>query len=144
LLLTKIAQSGQVIPADNAVILKSNVQNYTLTPSDETPVSFSVVNSLLGTDVAVATPANCYVLSGKNGVGFYRYEGTNLNPHKAYVVFGGSLAPQRMRFIFAEEQTATGVENAGTDMQSAKVLENGVFYIIRDGVRYNVHGQIVK
>ena len=150
LLLTKIAQSGQVIPADNAVILKSNVQNYTLTPSDETPVSFSVVNSLQGTDVAVAVPDNCYVFSGHSsdnsvtGVGFYRYTGANLNPHKAYVLSGGSSAPRRMRFIFAEEQTATGVENAGTDMQNSKVLENGVFYIIRDGVRYNAQGQIVK
>ena len=151
LLLTKIAQSGQVIPADNAVILKSNVQNYTLTPSDETPVSFSVVNSLLGTDVAVATPDNCYVLSGHSsdnsvtGVGFYRYEGTNLNPHKAYVVFGGSSAPQRMRFIFAEEQTATGTENASADNdESQKRMENGRLVVIKNGVRYNAQGQIVK
>ena len=151
LLLTKIAQSGQVIPADNAVILKSNVQNYTLTPSDETPVSFSVVNSLLGTDVAVAVPDNCYVLSGHSsdnsvtGVGFYRYEGTNLNPHKAYVVFGGSSAPRRMRFIFQEEQNTTAVDNAEAEnTQTIKVIENGALYIIKDGVRYNALGTEVR
>ncbi|MBR3408130.1 MAG: hypothetical protein IKG86_04740 [Paludibacteraceae bacterium] len=39
----------------------------------------------------------------------------------------------------------TGVENVqGDNVQSTKVIENGVLYIIRDGVRYNAQGQIVK
>ncbi|MBP5476145.1 MAG: discoidin domain-containing protein, partial [Paludibacteraceae bacterium] len=70
LLMNKIAVAGQTIPADNAVILKSTVNPFTLPVSDATPVTFSDANSLQGTDVAIATPANCYVLSGKNGVGF--------------------------------------------------------------------------
>ena len=145
LLLTKIAVAGQTIPADNAVIFKANAQNFTLTPSDETPVSFSVANSLQGTDVAIATPANCYVLSGKSGVGFYQYNGSNLNPHKAYVILNNSSAPQRMRFIFAEEQNATGTENASADNdESQKRMENGRLVVIKSGVRYNAQGQIVK
>ena len=144
LLMTKIAVAGQTLPADNAVILKSTVNPFTLAVSDATPVSFSVANSLQGTDVAVTAPANCYVLSGKNGVGFYQYSAM-LTPHKAYVIFGGSLAPQRMRFIFAEEQTATGVENASADNDgSQKRMENGRLVVIKNGVRYNAQGQIVK
>ena len=145
LLMNKIAVAGQTIPADNAVILKSTVNPFTLTVSDATPVTFSDANSLQGTDVAIATPANCYVLNGKNGVGFYLYNGAELNPHKAYVIFSGSFAPQRMRFIFQEEQNATAVDNAEAEnTQTIKVVENGALYIIKDGVRYNAQGQIVE
>jgi len=50
-----------------------------------------------------------------------------------------------MRFVFNQEQIATGMENVqGDNVQSTKVLENGVLYIIKNGVRYNVQGQIVK
>ena len=145
LLMNKIAVSVQTMPADNAVILKSTVNPFTLTVSDATPVTFSDANSLQGTDVAIATPANCYVLSGKNGVGFYLYNGAELNPHKAYVIFSGSFAPQRMRFIFQEEQNTTAVDNAEAEnTQTLKVVENGALYIIKDGVRYNAQGQIVE
>ena len=145
LLMNKIAVAGQTIPANNAVILKSTVNPFTLTVSDATPVTFSDANSLQGTDVAIATPANCYVLSGKSGVGFYQYTGANLNPHKAYVIFSGSFAPQRMRFIFEEEQNTTAVDNAEAEnTQTIKVIENGALYIIKDGVRYNAQGQIVE
>ena len=145
LLMNKIAVAGQTIPANNAVILKSTVNPFTLTVSDATPVTFSATNDLQGTDVAIATPSNCYVLSGKNGVGFYLYNGANLNPHKAYVIFSGSFAPQRMRFIFEEEQNTTAVDNAEAEnTQTIKVIENGALYIIKDGVRYNAQGQIVE
>jgi hypothetical protein len=80
--------------------------------SSATPVTISDANSLQGTDVAIATSDDCYVLNGKNGIGFYRYTGANLNPHKVYVIFNGSFAPQRMRFIFQEEQNTTAVDNA--------------------------------
>ena len=141
--LTKIAQGGQVIPADNAVILKANAASFTLTPSETSPVSFTAANSLLGTDVAKATPPNCYVLSGEGGVvGFYQYSGANLNPHKAYVVVGGTGAPKRLRFVF---DTPTGIESSqNSAISSQKVLRNGQLIIIRHGIEYNANGQIVK
>ena len=143
LLLSKIADAGQTIPADNAVILKSSVTPFTLTPSDAETVPVNAINSLKGTDVAIATPANCYVLGGADGVvGFYKYSGTNLNPHKAYVVFSGSnQAPRRMPFIF---DAATGVENVQGNVQSTKVLRDGQLIIIRNGVEYNANGMMVK
>ena len=152
LLLTKIAQAGDVIPADNAVIFKSTVSSYTITPSDATPVAFSVTNNLQGTDEDINTvPANCYVLSGHStdysvtGIGFYLYEGTVLHAHKAYVVLSGSNVPKRMRFIFQEEQSGTGVENTEAEnIRCTKVIENGMFYVIKNGVRYSAQGLIVK
>ena len=144
LLLTKIAEAGEVIPADNAVILKSTVTPINLTPSDADAVTFTATNDLQGSDTQIATPANCYVLAGTDGVvGFYHYTAANLNAHKAYVVYSGSnQAPRRMPFIFDQ---ATGVENVqGDHVQSTKVIENGVLYIIKNGVKYNAMGQEVK
>ena len=144
LLLTKIAEAGEVIPANVAVILKSTVTPFTLTVSDADAVTFTATNDLQGSDTQIATPANCYVLAGTDGVvGFYHYTAANLNAHKAYVVYGGSnQAPRRMPFIFDQ---ATGVENVqNSDIRSQKVVENGQLIIIRNGVRYNAAGQNVK
>ena len=143
LLLSKIAIAGQTIPADNAVILKSTVTPFTLTPSDADAVPVNAINSLQGSDDAIATPANCYVLAGTDGVvGFYHYTAANLNAHKAYVVYSGSnQAPRRMPFIF---DAATGVENVQGNVQSTKVLRDGQLIIIRNGVEYNANGMMVK
>ena len=143
LLLSKIADAGQTIPANNAVILKSSVDQFTLTVSDAEAVTFTATNDLQGTDVSIATPDNCYVLAGNDGVGFYHYTASMLNPHKAYVIYSGSnQAPHRMPFVFNQ---ATGVDQVPSDqVQSTKILENGVLYIIKNGVKYNAQGQVVK
>ena len=142
LLLTKIANAGQTIPANVAVILKSTVTPFTLTVSDADAVTFTATNDLQGSDTQIATPANCYVLAGNDGVGFYHYTASMLNPHKAYVIYSGSQAPKRMPFVFNQ---ATGVDNVqGDKVQSTKVIENGVLYIIKNGVKYNAQGQVIK
>jgi len=142
LLLTKIANAGQTIPANVAVILKSTVTPFTLSISDAEAVTFTATNDLQGTDVSIATPDNCYVLAGEDGVGFYHYTASMLNPHKAYVIYSGSQAPKRMPFVFNQ---ATGVDQVPSDqVQSTKVIENGVLYIIKNGVKYNAQGQVIK
>ena len=158
LVLTEIAHGEQVIPANTAVIFRKagSDEPVALTPTDAEAVSFTANNDLEGVDAETAvtsidglTTTNCYVLSGtnENGVGFYRINSENLKAHKAYVKYSGTQnnAPRRMRFVFNEEQVATGVENVqGDNVQSTKVLENGVLYIIKNGVRYNAQGQKVK
>ena len=154
LLLTKIAEEGEVIPADNAVILKANVSDFTLSSSYADPVSFEAVNSLLGVDEATAAPANCYVLSGHSsdnsvtGVGFYQFTGT-LKAHKAYAVIDAGIAysPKKLRFVFNQEQTTTDVENSQFTIhnsQCTKVIRDGQLIIIRGDKEYNANGQIVK
>lgn len=148
--MTKVAEGGQVIPANTAFILKSNAASVVLTPTDAEPVTISASNDLIGTDSEKAAPANCYVLSGHSadnsvtGVGFYQFTGT-LAAHKAYAIYSGgaSLAPaHRMRFIF---NTPTGIDEVQkNNIQSTKVLENGQLFIINNGVRYNAQGQVVK
>ena len=151
MIMTEIANGSQVIPANTAVILQSPTGSFSLTPSDGAEVTFdSDKNQLQGTDSEKTAPANCYVLSGHStdgdvtGVGFYQFSGT-LAAHKAYITVSGSApAPKRLRFVFNGENAATGIGNASETLKSEKRIENGQLVIIKNGVRYNAQGQIVK
>jgi surface protein len=83
--LTLTAVADKNIKAGQAVILKSTAATITLTSTtDEATADFSA-NELIGTDVAMAAPADTYVLgNGTSGVGFYKYTGT-LAANKAYI-----------------------------------------------------------
>ena len=149
MVMNEIANGAQVIPANTAVILQSPTGSFSLTPSDGSAVTFDpAANQLQGVDEDAVAPTNCYVLSGKSadntvqGVGFYEYHGT-LAAHKAYLIYSGSGAPKRMRFIFNNEQQATGIDNAEA-LKSEKRIENGHLIIIKNGVHYNAQGQVVK
>ena len=149
--MVKVVDGGQVLPANTAVILRSTSASVTLTPTDDAAVTVSAANALHGTDSEMAAPANCYVLSGHStdnsvtGVGFYQFSGT-LAAHKAYITVSGgaAYAPRKLRFVFNGEQQATGVDNAADGIMSEKRIENGQLIIIKNGVRYNAQGQIVK
>ena len=148
LVLTKIAEGTQVIPANTAVIFRKSgsADPVVLNPTEENGVSFSANNDLKGVDAETAAPANCYVLSGTDqyGVGFYQILGNTLKAHKAYVIYTGNAAPKRMRFVFNQEQVVTGIDNANADIKAEKRIENGQLFIIRNGVKYNVNGQMIK
>ncbi len=148
--MTPIADGDQIIPANTAVILQSPTGSFSLTPSEGSAVTVNPEdNQLQGVDEATAAQPNCYVLSGHStdnsvtGVGFYAFSGT-IPAHKAYLINGGASAPKRMRFIFNEEQQATGIDNAAEALKSEKRIENGQLIIIKNGVRYNAQGQVVK
>lgn len=67
-----------------------------------------------------------------------------LRPFRAYfeATGGANLAPARIKF---GRNTATDVEKVQEDnVQSTKVLENGQMFIIKNGVKYNLTGQVVK
>ena len=151
MILNKVADGGQVIPENTALILKSTSPSVVLTPTDDAAVSVSAPNQLLGTDSEKTAPDNCYVLSGHStagdvtGVGFYQFSGT-LAAHKAYLIVSSSApAPKRLRFVFNGEQTTTGVENVqGDKVQCTKVIRDGQLYLMYKDTMYNVQGQIVK
>lgn len=152
MIMTEIAKNDEVIPAETAVILQSPTGSFSLTPSDGSAVTFtSSDNQLLGVDFETAAPTNCYVLSGHStdnsvtGVGFYEFTGT-IPAHKAYLTVSGgaAYAPKKLRFVFNNEQQTTGIDNAAEALKSEKRFENGQLIIIKNGVRYNAQGQIVK
>ena len=74
---------------------------------------------------------------------------SQLNNFRAYfkVATSGSNAPARhgMRArIIKQEETATGIENIKFDAQTLKLIENGNVVIIRNGIKYNVQGQVIS
>ena len=144
--LTKIAEAGDVLPANNAVILKANTASITLTPSEETAVSVDA-NDLQGTDAAITNPnyGHVYVLSAADGeVGFYKLSsGATIPAHKAYITIAGSLdAPRRLRFVFDATTDIESIQSSAVSIQ--KVLRDGQLVIIRNGVEYNANGQTIK
>lgn len=151
MIMNKVVNGGEVLPANTPVILKSNVASLSLTPTDDAAVTISAENALHGVDEATAAPANCYVLSGHStdnsvtGVGFYAFTGT-IPAHKAYLTISGgaAYAPKKLRFVFNNEQQATGIDNAADGIMSEKRLENGQLVIIKNGIRYNAQGQVIQ
>lgn len=146
LMLNKVAEGGQVIPADEAFILKSSSDSIVLTPTSAEAVSVTASNDLIGTDMVKEAPENCYMLSdesegGESGIGFYAFSGT-IPSHKAYLLYSGAEMPQKMNFLFG---VPTAIENTqATAVKNEKRLENGQLIIIRKGVKYNAAGQVVK
>ena len=96
-------------------------------------------------------PVDNYILY-KNE--FIPADGTTnkVNAYRAYLdmdaVTGG--APTQMpgrRYIGMDvqgENVETGVEDLFSTDAPVKVIENGQLIIIRDGVKYNVQGQVIK
>ena len=101
--------------------------------TDDTEVA--VGNYILKDNALCQAAATCYV-----------------NANRAYLVMSEvpTGAPQQMpgrRYIGMSvqgENEATGVEDIFSTDAPVKVIENGQLIIIRDGVKYNVQGQVIK
>ena len=105
--LTLTPVANRIIPAGNAVILKSSAETITLTMSS-TSATLSA-NQLQGTTAEMTgAEGNIYVLNkGTNGVGFYKLKSTGtIGANKAYLTYSGG-AGAREFFLFDE---ATGIE----------------------------------
>lgn len=46
--------------------------------------------------------------------------------------------------IVKEDQEATGIDNTSVDAQALKFLENNQVVIIRNGIKYNIQGQVIE
>ena len=73
----------------------------------------------------------------------------NLKSFRAYFrtaenVDGTPVSNHMPARIVRGEQTATGIDDVHGDGQSLKILENGCVVIIRNGVKYSVHGQVIS
>jgi hypothetical protein len=129
--------TSKEIPAGKGVVLKSSSSTITLTPATTTATYSD--NQLLGTDVALATPANAYCLSketsGKaRGVGFYLYtpsDGATIPAHRAYLVVAGGPSTARGFLGFDDDDNTTGI-----GLPEAVVVEG-------DGPVYDLSGRLV-
>lgn len=164
-ILHPIAFDGDIVPAGTAVVLESETPTYSLIAMDPEASPYTGTNDLIGSDVAFpradlgADADKVYVL-GKSatigtdcliGMGLYRYTGTTLGAHKAYLIYDGAGSGSSnqqnapARFLFKHENEATGVENVQSDkVQCTKVIRDGQLIIIKDGKEYNAQGLIIK
>ena len=94
--------------------------------------------------------SNLYLIAGNQFRWPVANDVTNMKGFRAYfrVYVGGGAnnSPRRgmpSRIVFGEK-TTTAIDNAEVQNGVVKAIENGQLVIIREGVRYNAAGQIVK
>lgn len=156
--LTLTALSDGIIPANEGVILKSDVAETThiFTPTATAAATDMGDNSLTGcvtrTDVSSVRATKdifCMRYSGSYDMtGFFLYEGQYVPAGKAYLPLaktGPSSAPRKVRFVINNEQTTTGIEKTGADaVEATKYIENGQLFIHRGEAVYTIEGVRVK
>lgn len=164
-ILRPIAFDGQTLPRGTAVVLGSQTAEYRLIPMGNDAPLYTGQNELRGTDVDLAVSSlgedadKVYVLNkeatlGGNrqvGMGMYKYTGSTLGAHKAYLIYNGAGSGSSnqqnapARFVFKHEDQATDVENVqGDKAQCTKILRDGQLIIIKDGKEFNAQGLIIK
>ena len=128
------------VPNGQGVLVKGEANTTYYFAAGSGSASFAG-NDLKATATYNTSMENVFVLKGD---AFLEYVGTNaLAANKAYIQLPAQNgAPKRIRMVV---NGATGVENVqGDNVQCTKVIENGQIYILHNGAKYNVQGQIVK
>ena len=85
---------------------------------------------------------------GTDNLLYYQATDNKLLGLRAYFTFDGvttysQAAQVRARVVFNENET-TDLDNLITTDAPVKVIENGQLIIIRDGVKYNIQGQVIR
>lgn len=90
---------------------------------------------------------SCLFVGGQNGL-YWPTTARKMNAFRAYFsVSTGNNAPIRRGMsarIVERAEVATGCENVNAAEKAVKLLENGQVIIIRNGVKYNIQGQIIS
>ena len=135
-------------------VFESSASEISVTMTGAQVLTPATANGLIGSFVLapIANNANYYILqnnelkpqnAGTNFVGANRAY-FDLSAMSVYDPSEVSPAPRRRMSIQAP-MMPTGIEQMQSDkVQSTKVVENGVFYIIQNGVKYNAQGQRVN
>ncbi len=122
------ATAGQEVGNDVAKLCGIVDKPVVFTPNDQTKLFLAANNTL-------------YWWAGS--------ENSQLNNFRAYfkVSTGSGNAPARYGMparIIKGEQHATGIDNAKFNDETIKRLENNQVIIIRNGVKYNIQGQVIQ
>lgn len=149
--------TDRIIPAGEGVLLRGTGNAaFAFSTTDETPATDFTNNTLEGCtertdisdlhanyDIFCLRRSDLYEMSG-----FFLYTGQYIPAGKAFLKLAKDPAvpasSRRVRFVFDQENTATGVDNAENAVKASKCIENGQLYIIRDGLRYTATGLRVE
>ena len=151
---------GEKIPAQTGAILigGSSASTQTLVPATtettSAKVSDNVLSGVLTNTVTSTLGSKIYVLNGgqEAGIGFYPYSQTaTLTAYKAY--YNASAQGARDFYLFGSDDSATGIEDLlenvdnknETFANGRKILSlDGKIFIVKNGKKYSVTGQIYK
>lgn len=133
----------KIVNAGTAVVLKTGSSNAyvqmnrtTATSSDTQPNDLKGVNArtYIPDMLATATYAGCtfYVLSNKDGVGFYRYSADRMPQNKAFIALPPAAAAREV-LRFSDDDGTTGIDEVA-DGQDKKGREADTWYSL-DGRR---------
>lgn len=139
--LHKVAEAGQVIPANKGVILYGNSGKLEESTEAAQPISDdNLLRPATAFDAAVEAGDKIYVLHGSE---LWVFDGDQFPANKAFLHLDlGGNAPARIRLVF---DAVEGVENVEFEaVKAEKFIENGQVLIKRGEKVYNVQGQIVK
>lgn len=152
--------AGSVVPAGEPLVIYSETASnkafvFTMTSSTK-----SENNALLGTDTQKAITADdnyyFYGLSLNasndiNSVGFYFMNESGAaftnGAHRAYLKLAKPAEGSAPIMAFPFNDDATGVSELNVQsskLKDGKFIENGKIVIVKNGVKYNVAGQVVK
>ena len=124
----------------------------TIKASEGTTVTNTIVDFVGTIGRTTLTPGDeDYLFLGASNKLYYSAsdDNTSMKGFRAYFIVKSSeksALPHQApaRFVIAAPKTPTAVENVQGEVQGTKVLENGQLYIIKNGVKYNAQGQMVK
>ncbi len=125
------------------------VRNVTLNTNAQTvKVSNVTMHPLLDKVTYNYTTDNVLFFVGSDNYLHYKANNNEILGLRAYFTFDGittyaQAANVRARIVFNENETI-GVDNLITTDAPIKVIENGQLIIIRDGIKYNVQGQVIR
>ncbi len=125
------------------------LRNITLaTTSNPVKVSNVTMHPLLNQIEYDYTNDEVLFFLGTDNLLYYQATDNKLLGLRAYFTFDGvttypQAAQVRARVVFNENET-TDLDNLINENAPVKVIENGQLIIIRDGVKYNVQGQVIR
>lgn len=130
-----------IIPANTGVILEGEAGTYDFAIATTDGTATSEITGTVAAQLAANVSGTKFVLAnGNNGVGFYKYNGTNLGGFRAYLVDGANSS-SGFTFNFVNDDDPTAVESAVKetvangqyyDLQGRKVAtpQKGQIYIV--------------
>lgn len=153
---------GEVIPANTGVILwatPNSIMTFegVAAATEEVPwenmlkgsiVNETVDNANLHYVLSIDINGHVGMLWPKNtneGIGAFTNSG-----HKAYLEIPGEVGQSaavraRRGYLFTEDsEVVTGIEAAHDAQVDGKFIINGQLIVVKDGVRYNAQGQVIK
>lgn len=142
--LTKINQSeGLILPQETGVVINSEPGTYEFIAGYGDAISVSD-NSLVGVTENETLPEGAYILAKSGDKAIFKRATGTLKANKAYLN-AGSNSRQQLSIIWTGDDP-TGISSIfnTNNPEDGKFFHNGRIVIVKDGIMYNVAGQMMK